>query len=356
MRRLVLGLLVLVFAAGAAQAGPHKHAILVGVSEYGTLNDATFADWGPRNSVLLWRQLLMKRGFDDIQVLTDGLKEHLTVSYIPDLDNGITQAIPNAILPTRANVEAAFRKLETTLAHEPDASKDEVLIVLIGHGSTQPAAAGDTDQPDGRDQVFLVRDTAIALDRSHYVNALVDKDVKPHLQALAAHAGTVWFVFDQCFAASMTYASSRGYHLPERSTQIFGNLSYGTHPADKPKPGPAPLETKDFAVMHGRPAGALHWPTNYLAFYAVSLKEEASTLQRDAGPLSKVLRSSTPGFTALSYFTVHTLLARPNASFRQILVDVRQGYSTFGALKDMKPLVEGDVPLDRPALPATPTH
>jgi len=350
VRRLVFGLFALLFAAGTAQAAPHRHAILVGVSEYSVLSDAAFADWGPRNSVLLWRQLLMKRGYDDIQVLTDGLSAHIGVSYIPDVDNGITQTIPGAVLPTHANVQAAFRKLEATLAKEPDPSKDEVLIVLIGHGSTQPAAAGDRDQPDGRNQVFLVRDTGVSLDRLHYVNALLDTDAKPHLQALSAHAGTVWFVFDQCFAASMTYATAGGYHLRESNTQVFGNLSYDTHPVDKPKPA-APVENKDFAIMHGRPTGALHWPTNYIAFYAVSSKDEASTLQREPGTLAPLLRTTTPGFTALSYFTIRTLMARPNASFRQILVDVRRGYSTFGALKDLKPLVEGDVSLDRPALP-----
>ncbi len=353
----------LISLAAPAQADTHKHAIIIGVSEYPGLPAGmgmTFSDWGPRNSALLWQQTLKKRGFDDIQLLTDGLQKDLVdKAHYPPIDKGLKGAIPKAKLPTRSNVEAAFNALESSLAGASHAS-DQVVLVFIGHGAYQP----DPKDKSGVDQVFLVRDSVPPGTDKRFTGAILDKDIKRHLKKLTASSGLVWFVFDQCFAGTMTYAQ-RSQYLPDltpadfdsrrKSTEFTSQTpnAFSLHPKQH-NAGATMFARQDLVpsdqILTGRPEGELNWPKNYVAFYAVDAKNEAQTTYITSPLLDPLLKDSPPEITALSYYVLDALNRNPGATYADLLNAARIGYGRIDKLRGLKPLSEGDVTLGQPAL------
>lgn len=352
-------------ASGATAA--QKHAVIVGVSQYPGLPasmNMTFTDWGPRNSALLWYDTLKKRGFDDIKLLTDGVAKTLVdASLVPPIDKGLKAVPPGTQLPTLANIERALSGLESAL--QKSGGKDDVVIVFIGHGAYQPAAPGDRDEPTGQDEVFLVRDSKAPGSDKRFAIAILDNDIKRHLKALTAHAGKVWFVFDQCYAGTMTYAQRRNY-LPDlkpgsgdSSGLNFNNTAassqFNLHPRNSPAQQTM-FSRQDLApsddILHRRPVAEPGWPTNYVAFYAVNAKAEAQTTYRSSPGLEALLKDTPPEMTALSYYVLSELAQNPKASFLQLLRSAREGYTRVDSLKGLKPLAEGnDALLAQPALP-----
>lgn len=98
---------------GATAAQAENYALLIGVSGYPTL--PTHQLEGPRNDVVLWRDVLSRRGFtqENIRILADG--------------------VPGAEEPTRARIMEALDLLADKV--RPD---DFVFVSFSGHGSQQP--------------------------------------------------------------------------------------------------------------------------------------------------------------------------------------------------------------------------
>lgn len=124
-------------------AGAVSRALLVGVSEYPSLDEDSQLR-GPVNDVQLMREVLLRRGFDAdrIRTLADGVK--------------------GAALPTRAAILSA---LEVLVAEASEG--DLIYLHLSGHGSRQSQGRNDEDhEPDGLDEIFLPRPIAGSVSRS----------------------------------------------------------------------------------------------------------------------------------------------------------------------------------------------
>lgn len=80
-----------------------------------------------------------------------------------------------ALRPTRANIEREFQRLR-----DVSKSGDQVVVLMAGHGSQQPADLTDPGnfEADGFDEIFLPADAAGWDNAKGRVrNAIVDNDV-----------------------------------------------------------------------------------------------------------------------------------------------------------------------------------
>ncbi|MEJ0043037.1 MAG: caspase family protein [Rhizomicrobium sp.] len=334
MRYWLLPLCVLLGLTPAAAAPPPvRHAILVGVQDYGSLPGVSLFD-GPRNSVLLWHDYLKAHGFGDIAVLAEGLDAG---------DVKWAKADPRVAPPTRANIQRAFGDLEKRL--EKTGGKDTVLIVLAGHGSQQRAAKGDPPKPGNLDEVFLPMDAGprpAGDPEGPFANALVDHDIAPHLKAIARHAGFIWLVFDSCHSDTMTYDALLLHRGPVTSAGMH-NLDYATRtparpliPPQAPPPafGPSPRD-KD-------------WPKNYVAFFASSADQTTPLIVADPGPAAARIGGDPARFTAFSYFILDALRKNPSMRFDAVIASVMANYRISYPSDSYAPKVEGGARLQLP--------
>lgn len=150
-------------------------AILIGVSDYD--NSTGIADLkGPKNDVVLLRDVLSRRGVTDITILADGV-------------DGATVPTRDAILATLAD------KSETV------GVGDFVYIHYSGHGTQQKDLNGD--ETDGLDEVLLPADTAQAERGTGLIpNAIVDDEIGAALDRIRATGANVWLVLDSCHSGS----------------------------------------------------------------------------------------------------------------------------------------------------------
>ncbi len=334
---LVMPLLALGLSAAAPTPAPVKHAILVAVQDYETLPGVSLFD-GPRNSVLLWHDYLKAQGFTDIVVLSEGMDAG-------DVKWG--KGDPRVAMPTRKNIQKALSDLEKRL--EKTAGKDNVVIVLAGHGSQQRAMPWDPPKPNNLDEVFLPSDAGPRPEgdpEGPFKNALVDHDIAPHLKTISKRAGFIWLIFDSCHSDTMTYDALLIKRKPP-SVSSMNDLSYGVRtagPVLTPKPpppafGPSPRD-KD-------------WPKNYVAFFASASDQTTPLIVTDAPPdAAKRIGSGPSRFTAFSFFILETLRKNPQAKFDQIIAAVTKAYKIQYPSETYEPKFEGGVRLQLPAATA----
>ncbi|MBL6940302.1 MAG: caspase family protein [Alphaproteobacteria bacterium] len=312
-----------------------KHAILVGVEDYETLPGVTLFQ-GPRNSVLLWHDYLRAQGFTDITVLSEGMDAG---------DVKWAKSDPHVGAPTRANIQKALGDLEKRLAATP--GKDDVVIVLAGHGSQQRAMPWDPPKPDNLDEVFLPGDAGprpASDPEGPFRNALVDHDIAPHLKTLAKHAGFIWLIFDSCHSDTMTYDALLLRKKP--SMAAMSDLSYAARPAAHPLI-PAP---KDPPPAFGPSPRDRDWPKNYVAFFASASDQTTPLIVADAPPdAAKRIGSGPSRFTAFSYFILDALRKNPHARFDDIIASVGKAYRIQYPADTFEPKVEGGSRLQLPA-------
>lgn len=190
----IFGLLSLVGGPGEADAAPTRRALLVGCTRYPDL-EKRFELEGCGNDARLVGQLLrskFKFPPANIKLLTeeDGEKDE-------------------ANLPTRANIERAFKELARV--SQPG---DKVVIFLAGHGSQQPAEnPNDPDypEPDGLDEIFLPADVkGWDGDKKRVVNAIRDKELARWLKAIRARGATLVVIIDACHSATLVRSTDDG--------------------------------------------------------------------------------------------------------------------------------------------------
>ena len=106
-----------------------------------------------------------------------------------------------ALRPTRANIEREFRRLA-----QEALPGDEVVILMAGHGSQQPADPDpDNYEPDGLDETFLPADVGAWDGRVGKVaNAIADDDIRAWLREIRTKGAFVWILFDSCHSGTMT--------------------------------------------------------------------------------------------------------------------------------------------------------
>src|SRR5262249_35179646 len=142
---LATAVLVLASSSRAQQPDPpasteRRLALLVGVTEVIAPAMKKFNLQGPANDVAVFHALLTS---DRFHIPADAI---VTLAGLPSSD---------AARPTRANIEREFRRLRDRATRG-----DQVIILLAGHGSQQPANPDPSDdEPDGLDELFLPADT-----------------------------------------------------------------------------------------------------------------------------------------------------------------------------------------------------
>lgn len=306
------------------------------MQDYETLPGVSLFD-GPRNSLLLWHDYLKAQGFSDITVLSEGM----------DADVKWGAGDPHVALPTHANIQKALNDLEARLAKT--SGKDNVVIVLAGHGSQQRVTPGDPPKANNLDEVFLPSDAGPRPEgdpEGPFKNALVDHDIAPHLKTMAKHAGFIWLIFDSCHSDTMTYDSLLLKKKPA-SLESMSSLSYAADggPRFIPKPARSP-------VAFGPSPRDADWPKNYVAFFASGSDETTPLIVADAPPdAAKRIGDGPSRFTAFSFFILDALRKNPGVRFEEIIASVTRDYKTQYPSDTYEPRFEGGLRMLQ--LPAT---
>jgi len=283
-------------------------ALLVGVSDYA--EESGIPDLrGPRNDVMLMRDILKKRGAGDITLLA--------------------HEVDGAVEPTHRAILDAFASLS-----ERSGPGDLVYIHLSGHGSRHLDTNGD--ETDGLDEVFLPADTGKAEAGSNQIpNALTDDEIGASVRKIRDKGADVWLVMDSCHSGSGLRATSEVSAVRNVDPQDLGIDLSG---ADVSGAGPAQemsLETRDGM---GR----------YIAFYATKSNDVAREIsisgKADGGEeqwyglFTSVLASQLDGAQSPTYRQV----------FQSTLSKLNRG-AGFGAAVVQTPIWEGDL-IDVPVL------
>ncbi len=186
----------LLSTAAAAWAQPTNRALLIGASRYPSLA----ARWqleGPPNDVERFRELLLRGRFAPFESR--------------DITELAGWPADTSKRPTRANIEKEFHRLAAVAQ-----KGDQVIVLMAGHGSQQPADADPKDvEPDGLDEIFLPADVGKwdgGIQR--VTNAISDDEIAVWLAAIRAKGAFVWILFDSCHSGTMTRGPERTRGLP----------------------------------------------------------------------------------------------------------------------------------------------
>lgn len=182
-------------------ANAEKHALLVGVSQYPSLERSQWLV-GPVNDVDLANQVLTGGRFQFPE------KNVTTLAGWPKAEEK---------RPTRDNIAKAFGELAKK------AKKDDIIFILMsGHGSQQPANKDKDDiETDGLDEVFLPADTTTWNPvKATIEGAIIDDEIKNWTDKIRNKGALVWIVFDSCHSGTMT-----------RGTEHTGRINRRIDPA-----------------------------------------------------------------------------------------------------------------------------
>ena len=174
-------ILVLVAALSSFSSyAEERYAVLVGVGEYHFL-DKKYQLKGPPNDVRLARDYLIHN---------EGFR--------PDNIYWIADDAP--VRPVRNSILSALQDLDKKVRRG-----DFVLVHLSGHGSRQPARAGDPDERDGYDEIFLPADADKWDDDIGSVqNAITDNEIGQFISSVRGKGADVWVIIDSCHSGTMT--------------------------------------------------------------------------------------------------------------------------------------------------------
>lgn len=168
-----------------ARDGAAWRALLVGVSDYPSLPGHRLK--GPANDVILMSASLRFLGVPDRNIAV------------------LSEAGGPAAWPTRARILQELGKLS-----EQAAPGELVVIYFSGHGTQVPQSKPGRalrPEPDGLDEVFLPRDTAVWDPKSRRVQGgILDDEIGLAIDRILARKARVWAIFDTCHAGNVTRA------------------------------------------------------------------------------------------------------------------------------------------------------
>lgn len=297
---------ILLFLLSVSPGSSEVRAVLVGVSDYEFVSGIPDLR-GPKNDVVLMRDVLQKRGVSDITVLADGVK--------------------GAGWPTRQAILNALKGVS-----ERAASGDTIYIHLSGHGTQQPDQ--HNDETDGLDEVFLPADAGKAPKGSSEIpNALTDDEIRQALRTIRMTGADVWFVMDSCHSGSGARAAPQ--FSAERSVdpEALGiDLSRSTSRAS--------------SAASAQPLETLPGMGRLIAFYATKANDVAREVQIDRegekgrwyGLFTLALAAQLDGAQSPTYRQV----------FQSVLSRLGRG-AGFGVAVMQTPIWEGDL-IDAPVL------
>ena len=181
VRKYVVCCVSVLLLLGAVSHANERYALLVGVDAYSHLDDKHQLR-GPSNDVRHARDYLLH---------TEGFRE-ANIYWLSD-DDG-------AVPPERDNILGALEALDEKMR-----AGDFVLLHFSGHGSRQPARAGDTEELDGYDEIFLPADVGSWDDAIGSVeNAITDNEIGAFIASYRSRGADVWLIADSCHSGTMT--------------------------------------------------------------------------------------------------------------------------------------------------------
>ena len=321
------------FAQSGAASDRTNHALLVAVTAYPNLPPKASLV-GPNNDAALVREFLLNNA---------------PVRFEPENVSVLADGIDSNGAPTRGSIRSALDGLAGKVK-----AGDFVYLQFSGHGTQQPAI-DPSIEPDGLDEVFLPSDTGMWQDRDKGIpNALIDKEIRDHLQAIRDKGAFIWAVFDCCHSGTMTRAITDGDEterkidftdlgipeaaMIEAAAQAEGAATRGM--------GDESQRQNSLGLTTTEPTGAESIaPGGLVAFFAAQNTETTPEM-----PLPK----GDPEAAKLGLFTF-TLFSKiaenPAVTYRQLGQAVLQAYSGDNRTRPT-PLFEGD--LDRQVFGMTP--
>ncbi len=322
--RALLAVMSFMFLAASARA--RDEALLVGVSEYPALGE-DYQLRGPRNDVMLMKEVLVQRGLDPahVRILADG--------------------VAGAGLPTRAVILGALDDLAKRLGEG-----DRLYLHLSGHASQQPNGPHDTDhEPDGQDEVFLPRDiTGWDAKEGRIENGIVDDELGVLIDRLVAKGVFVWMVADTCTAGTIVRGAPPNQVRYRGIAAAVLGVPTASGGADGAGQSLDTWQAGSFNVDVPAPTGAARGGANqdagsaggYVAFYAARAGESEPEDQAPDARWYGLLTRRLGEALAASHQA-----ARPT-SYRRLGERIRQGYTDRQA---PNPLFDGPG-LDAPVL------
>ena len=306
-----------------------NHALVVAVSDYPHLPPSANLI-GPKNDAELVYEFLTSRA------PVTFAEENVTVLA--------EDGVGGAASPTRAAIRSALDGLA-----EKVKSGDFVYLQFSGHGTQQPAMDPSLE-PDGLDEIFLPADTQMWTDPKNGVpNALIDKEIRDHLQAIRDEGAFIWAVFDCCHSGTMTRALSlSGSEETDRKidfstlgipeSEMKAAMAQGQS-ATRGMGGETPRQNS-LGLESVQPTGAESIvPGGLVAFFAAQTTETTPEMPLPAGS-EEAVKLGLFTFTLLS-----KVAENPAVTYRQLGQAILQAYSAENRTRPT-PLFEGD--LDRP--------
>ncbi len=285
-------------------ANARKYGFLVGVSNYPNL-EKKFQLSGPDNDVQLIKNVLLQMQVEerDIKLLYSSHTQR----------------------PTRENIISGLRELATKTT-----AKDFVYLYFAGHGSRQPARAGDTEEEDNLDEIFLPEDVGTWSNEIGAVErAITDNEINALITAIRANGTFVWAVFDSCHSGTMLRSVNRIKWRKVDPNALGIPSVAAARAADTQRKNDKPLSnvTGNLLVERTKPGG-------YVAFYAAQSHELAPELKM---PPNDVNAKSHGLFT---YQLAQAMMSGAGLSYRQLGQTILQNYVLQG-MRATTPLFEG---------------
>ena len=291
--RIILVILIYCFSltfSATAQTAPHKHALLIGVSDYarGKDIDAEWWNLNTTNDVKALRQVLIRKfSFKPTDITFLNTKAETT-----------RQSILNAFKQLVAETKAG----------------DIVYLHYSGHGGQVLDDNGD--ELDGLDETLIPSDYISKQDGS---NDIRDDEIGKFLDALKAkNPASVILTFDSCFSGTIT----RG------GRQLVRGAGYQGKIKPTPKITTRGTPTKDESGL--LPKGSLG--ENYVLVSATRSDQVASETDDDKGGK----------MGALTYALIKVFSeAKPTTTYRDVFESLRQIVTS--RVEKQNPQIEGSL-------------
>jgi hypothetical protein len=165
---------------------------------------------------------------------------------------------------------------------------DQVLILLAGHGSQQPADPDPADEePDGLDEIFLPADAEAWSPSAHrVVNAIVDDEIRQWIAAIRSKGAVVTIIVDACHSGTITRggpSAVRDRGIPVESLIPPAELARVRAAVS---PGGLPAGTTANRAAAARAFDLTDAPSDITALYAADVDETTPELPMPdaAGP------------------------------------------------------------------------
>ncbi len=290
-----------------------RFALLIGINEY---TDPNIRDLrGTENDVVLMRKLLTdpEVGF---QFKPADIKELISSK------TGSTQ-----MLPTRANIEKAFREHLIKNAKEfreknPTGEGATILFYYSGHGSfvdDQTSIAEGKDEPDGRDETIVPMDS----DKENGVRDITDDEMNKWFNELRQFTTNITFVFDSCHSGTVTRGT--GSRSIERVSSKNGPATRGADSLN---------ETMDASESYVTISGSLPNEKSVEDYLRI-MPKAGDPVPDDKAPV----KMQWNGY--LTYNLVQTLQQNRGMTYRELMQLVSAAVTKQNP--DQTPQVEGDV-------------